>query len=207
LAAEEIEDVRGVPCVVPLRAGFDAARTRLGLRQAVVELDMMLTARLFSLDELAQYVDERPGWPRIRQARRALTLVDARTASPPETRMRLVWVLDAGLPQPLVNPPVFDLAGFLLGYPDALEPKSATMLEYDSDDHRELEYHTSDNIREEVFEDHNAVVMRVTRLDLRGSLDRLAIRMRRAWTRGMARDRDRDRWTLEAPPDWRDWRT
>ncbi len=206
LLASEVEVVRGVPCVVRLRAGFDSARTKAGLRQAVEEVDMMLGAAMFTKVELATYMADHPGWRRIHQARRALDLADTRTASPPETRMRLVWMMDAGLPRPLVNPPLFDLAGRLLGFPDAFDPESATALEYDSEDHRELGHHTSDNIREETFEDHNVVVMRVTKLDLRGHVTALVSRMQRARQRGLARDRGRDSWTLEPPSEWRDWR-
>jgi hypothetical protein len=168
---------------------------------------MMLTARLFLQDDLSAYVDQHPGWRRIRQARRVLGLVDPRSASPPGTRMRLVWMLDAKLPRPLVNQPVFDRNGQLLGYPDLLEAASATVLEYDSDDHRELEYHTDDNSREELLEDHGLIVCRVTRLDLARPRHLLVSRIQRARQRGLTRDRRRDRWTLEPPPRWRDPRT
>jgi hypothetical protein len=204
LPPDEVQELRGVRCVVPLRAGFDSARTKVGLRQAVRELDMMLASRLFTERAIAAYVARHSGWRRVAQARAALALVDPRTASPPETSVRLVWMLDAGLPRPLVNPPIFDLDGRLLGYPDVLDAEAATVVEYDGDDHRELEYHTDDNDREELFEDHGLVVCRVTRLSLTRSRGLLADRMRRARERGLVRDRARDRWTLQPPPGWWD---
>lgn len=195
-----------IPFTAPPRTAFDGARTRRGLVEAVVHLDMMLAAEAVDEDELSAYWAARPGWARVRQARTALDLADGRSASPPETRMRLVWMLDAGLPRPLVNPPVFDLEGNLLGFPDTLDPESGTALEYDSDDHRELAYHTDDNGREEWFEEHGLIVCRVTRLNLSRTRDTLVVRMQRARLRGLARDRRRDRWTLEPPPGWHDWR-
>ena len=99
--------------------------------------------------------------------------------------MRLVWMLDAGLPRPLVNRPIFDLDGRLLGYPDNLDEEAGCVLEYDSDDHRDLEHHTADNDREEPFEDHGLVVCRVTRLNLRQPRHTLAQRMQLARARGL----------------------
>jgi hypothetical protein len=204
LPTQEVEQVRGVPCTVPLRAGFDSARTKVGLRQAVRELDMMLASGLFAEDELRVYVAEHAGWRRIAQARAALAMADHRTASPQETSVRLVWMLDAGLPRPLVNPPVFDLDGRLLGYPDVLDAEAGTAVEYDSADHRDLDNHTDDNDREELFEDHGLVVCRITRRNLTRPRHLLAQRMQRSRERGLARDRRKDRWTLEPPPGWRD---
>jgi hypothetical protein len=204
LPESDVITLDGVRFAAALRTAFDGARTRRGLFEAVVHLDMMLAAGAVALEGMAAYWDEHAGWPRVRQARTALDLADPRSASPPETRMRLIWILRAGLPRPLVNCPLFDLDGRLLGFPDAFDPESATALEYDSDDHRELDYHTADNCREELLEDHGAVVCRVTRLDMSRSLQQLIIRMKRARARGLARDRRRDRWTLEPPPGWRD---
>ena len=42
---------------------------------------------------------------------------------------------------PLCNPPVFDLHGKLLGYPDIFDPISGTIGEYDGADHKDIERH------------------------------------------------------------------
>ena len=113
----------------------------------------------------------------------------------------MVWMLTAGLPRPLCNPPVFDLDGTLLGFPDLLDPEAGAVGEFDGKGHRELAQHGADNARKECLEDHGLVVTRAVSLKF---ADRpgLAERMRRARARGMQRDRRRDRWTLEAPPGW-----
>ena len=92
----------------------------------------------------------------------------------------------------------------LLGFPDACDPESATALEYDSDDHRELGNHTADNCREELLEDHGAVVCRVTRLDMSGSLQQLITRMKRARARGLAGGPEAGPLDTRAVPGWRD---
>lgn len=203
LPPEEVEDIRGVPCTVPLRLAFDGARLATDLVEAVIFLDMVLTSQLIQHSELHDYIEQCSRWRGIGQARKAVALAVEGSRSPPETRLRLAWVLDAQLPTPLVNPPVFDKNQRMLGYPDALEVESGCALEYDGDDHRDIHHHTADNAREEVFEDHGLIVTRATRLDLRA--DRrpdLVGRMRRAYGRGLRRDRRHDQWTLQAPPWW-----
>ncbi len=56
-----------------------------------------------------------------------LRLADPRRVSTGETRLRLFWLLDAGLPRPEVNPTVIDLDGFVLGLGDLLDPESALL--------------------------------------------------------------------------------
>ena len=75
--------------------------------------------------------DAHSSGPGLRLARRAL--VDARpgTESIQETRLRLLWTHDAGLPQPLVNPTLHDSNGAFLARVDLLDPASAVVGEYD----------------------------------------------------------------------------
>ncbi len=160
---------------------------------------MMLAARLVTEAELASYlVEHRPAWKGVAQARNALRLADRSTRSPQESRLRLLWMIGAGLPRPLVNQPVFTLAGDLVGIADILDPDAGTVGEYDGEQHRELENHTQDNAREEALEEVGLVVTRVTSLDLHDR-PRTAARLARAWERGEGRDRTRDRWTLVRP--------
>jgi hypothetical protein len=107
----------------------------------------------------------------------------------------------AGLPGPLVNQPVFNLEGAFLGVPDLFDPNAGMVTEFDGQDHRERRQHREDNLREERLEEANLVVCRVDSLDLRrpkALADRLIARYRQ----GLARDPDRDRWTLRQPAWW-----
>jgi hypothetical protein len=203
LPAGDVDRVDGIRCTIPLRSCLDAMRKADSLTEAVVVGDLWLASGHVAADDLRNYVDQHAGWRGIAQARRALGHLDAMSRGPWETRMRMIWVHDAGLPQPLVNPPVFSLDGTLLGYPDLLDAEAATVFEYDGDGHRRPRQHADDNRREERFEDHQLVVGRVTKMDLPRRHD-VARRMRRARARGLRRDRSRDRWTLKAPPQWRE---
>lgn len=201
LPASDVAVVDGFPCTKPLRTAFDGARSAADVVEAVVFVDMMATCGLVDLRTLRQYVAAHPGWAGVAQCRRALDLAVYGSRSPPETRLRLVWLRDAGLPRPLVNPKLFDPAGRLLGLPDLLDDEAGVAVEYDGDDHRDIDQHTADNDREELFEEHGLLVTRVTRLHLRGRRAALVERMRRARARGLARDRRHDRWTLSPPAD------
>lgn len=199
----EVEELRGVRRSTDLRTAFDGARLAACLYDAVVFLDMMLTAGVVDVPALRDYWAAHPGWRGIAQARHALSLARRGSRSPPETELRLIWEVEAGLPPLLVNPPVFSLEGKLLGYPDGLDVESGTALEYDGDDHRDLRRHFDDNVREEWFEEHGLLVARAGRPDLRGPRRRQTReRLIRTCERGRTRDRRRDRWTLKPPPWW-----
>ena len=96
----------------------------------------------------------RPAWTGVPLVRQALLLAGEDSRSPQATRMRLVWVIDAELPRPLCNRPVFDLAGRLLGYPDLFDPVGGVVGEYDGADHKDIDRPRSDVAREQVFRDH-----------------------------------------------------
>jgi hypothetical protein len=197
----EILERHGVRCTRPGRALFDAMRTATDVREATVHMDMMAAARLVSVCQMERYVATHPGWQGVEQVRAALRLASEDSRSPNETRMRLVWVLDAALPRPLVNRPVFDLSGRLLGYPDLFDPVAGVVGEYDGAEHRRAHRHSRDVAREDHFRRAGLEYFTVTGPDLADPLmvvDRmLATRARAKWAAGADR-----RWTLEPPPDW-----
>ena len=78
-----------------------------------------------------------------------------------------VWEEDALLPVPLSNPPVFDLTGGLLGYPDLFDPVAGVVGEYDGEDHRPTIRRRRDVVREERFRDHGLEYFTVVGGDLR----------------------------------------
>jgi hypothetical protein len=201
LPDSDIVEVGGLPFTRPPRTTLDRMRRGENLREAVVVADQMTHPGLVTVAEMEAYAAEHPRWRGIDQTRRALALCDPQSRNAWETRMRMVWLLDAGLPRPLCNPPVFDLFEGLLGYPDLFDPVAAVVFEYDGAGHRRAREHNRDNWREELFEEHGLIVARVARADLE---DRraLADRMRRTRARGLRRDRHRDAWTLDIPPSW-----
>ena len=196
LAPEDVVDGGGVPVTSPVRTAFDLGRWSRDLRDAVVALDQAARCLDISVAEVREYVEERAGWRGTPLLRRALPLVNPRARSRPESRLRLVWLLDAHLPPPQVNPEVEDGRGRLLGLPDLLDPGTGLAGEYDGAQHRELEQHTKDNIREEAFERIGLTVVRATSKDLPG---RLLVTRLRAGQADACR-RPRGPWTSQERP-------
>lgn len=203
LPASEVEEIRDLTCTIGPRTAFDGARKARSLYAAVVFLDMMLTGLAVTLPELQDYWADAWRFRGLPRANRALSLAQFGSRSPPETGLRLLWVVEAGFTKPLLNAPVFSLDGQLLGYPDILDEEAGTVLEYDGDEHRDIGQHTADNAREELFEDHGLIVCRAGRLDLGPRRQQTLDRVMRARSRGQARDRSLDRWTLDPPAWWR----
>lgn len=94
---EEIALIHGIPATRAERATFDAMRLACDLREAVVVMDMAAAAEITSIHRMRRYLERRAGWKGVKRVRRALDLADESSRSPNETRMRLVWQLDAGL--------------------------------------------------------------------------------------------------------------
>lgn len=167
---------------------------RYGAEEGLVAADAAIAHGLTSRRALLGHVARHPRKRGIPRARLMAQLADGRAASPPESRFRYVWVVEAGLPVPRVNATVVDACGFLVGKPDLLDVEAATAGEYDGSHHRELLAHTADNIREEALERLGLVVTRATSIDLWPGRRRLVERLRDAHSRGLTRDLSRDRW-------------
>lgn len=197
-APYERETVDGLACATVQRALFDEVRRLGAVRAGVVAIDMAAAAGLISVAGFADYVDTRPAWTRVRIARGAVDLADDDSRSPQESRMRLVWVVDARLPWPLCNQPVFGLDGRLLGYPDLFDPAAGLVGEYDGADHLEEDRRRADRAREERFRDHGLEYVAVVRGEL-SDVDRVSRRLVAAYRRAPFLAADRRRWTLDHP--------
>ena len=197
---EEIVVRHGIPCARELRALFDAMRFH-DLREAVVDMDMMAAAERVSISRMARYAAGHPGRIGVPVVLAALPLASEHSRSPNETRMRLVWVLDAGLPPPLVNQSVFDRDGRLLCIADLLDVEAGVVGEFDGADHRGARRQTKDAGREDRLREHGLEVFHVTGLDLRHP-DRVVRRMHSARARAMWQPEAARRWTIQPPPSW-----
>ena len=202
LAPTERINVAGIWCTTTQRALFDAMRLADDVRSAVVCMDMAAAARLISVALMTSYVALRPAWTGVPLVRAALRLASNDSRSPQETRMRLVWILDALLPTPLCNVPVFSLAGRLLGYPDLFDPVAGVAGEYDGADHKDAARHRSDVAREALFRNHGLECFTVVGGDL---LDRQMVvdRMHGARRRARFDPPEKRLWTLQPPAWWK----
>jgi hypothetical protein len=200
LGAREWEDVDGLPCATVQRALFDELRCMPSRRERIVAAEMAFAAGLISPRLMRIYVSKRQAWTGVGRVRECLESAREGPRSPQESRMIRVWEEDALLPVPLSNPPVFDLTGGLLGYPDLFDPVAGVVGEYDGEDHRPTSRRRRDVVREERFRDHGLEYITVVGGDLR---DRGLVARRMLSTRARARflPPAARAWTLD-PPAW-----
>lgn len=199
----DVTTIGGLPVTSLCRTAFDLARRAEDRAAAVCALDAIGHATDLDFADVAQYAQDRPRWLGSRQVLGVVGLADRRSLSPYETRLRLLWMLDAGLPRPECNVPLFSESGGLLGYPDLFDPGSGVIGEYDGAHHRDPDQQSSDNAREERFERHGLIVVRAGVRDLFGLRTETVERLRAAYHDGLERDRRRDRWSAVPPPGWR----
>ena len=112
LQDDEITKVAGIPVTTRARTAFDLGR-RLEWGEAIARLDALMRVQVFSIEDVLLLAKRHQGVRGLRQLRAALPLVDGGAASPPETRLRLLFI-DAGLQKPTTQIPVVDLRGRLV---------------------------------------------------------------------------------------------
>jgi hypothetical protein len=128
---------------------------------------MAVGAGVTSIERMTAYAHNHAGWKHIEKLRAALALAREHSRSPNETRFRLVWELDAGLPRPEINCPIHDLEGRLLGIADLLDLEAGLVAEFDGEDHRNRDRHTKDLAKDEALREVGLEVTRVSGTDLR----------------------------------------
>lgn len=201
LAPTEVEVVRGIRCTTIQRALFDEMRFSVSAREASVAASMTAAAGLISIELFSEYVAYRNAWEGVPQVREALVLATNDARSPQECRMVNCWVLDAGLPRPLINKPLFDLNGTLLGYPDLFDPEAGVVGEYDGAHHKKLLQHGKDVGRETGFRNAGLEYFAIVGGDLTNRT-LVVDRMFAARRRSLFIPEDSRAWTLTPPPWW-----
>lgn len=179
-------EVRGLPISHPGQVFLELA-TLLGVEDLVAIGDhLVLEPRVaepgrpyLSLDELAR-VCAAVGRRSIRRARAAQALVRVGAASRRETLMRLRLV-DAGLPEPQLDYPVYAMDGTFIGWFDCAYPDARVLVEYDGDQHRtDARQYERDMRRFEMAAEAGWITIRVRKWGLFEGLDDTVSRVRRA---------------------------
>ncbi len=196
LAPEEMVDVDGVAVTSLVRTSVDLARLSRSYTEAVVWLDLMLRRSVDLVGPVHDWLGAHSSWTGARLARRALADARPGTESVQETRLRLLWTHDAGLPQPLVNPTLYDSKGAFLARVDLLDPASAVVGEYDGWHHAEADRRARDHRRRQRLEGCGLTVIQHTSVDLGPGRDEAVRRLRSARSVGLRRDRALDRWRI-----------
>lgn len=204
IGAHERELVDGLWVTTSPRALLDEIRRHARLRQAIIDIEMAAAARLVTVDGFRAYLETRNGWTGIGGAREAAQIAGFGCRSPQEVRMVLCWIWDAGLPRPLCNVPVFDLAERLVAIVDLLDPVAGCVGEYQGEDHKSVERHRLDVARHEKLRAVGLEMFEVVGGDLADG-DLVVKRMQAARERSSYLDADERRWTLDKPDWWETW--
>lgn len=204
LAASERELVGGIWLTKPARGLFDEVRRHRLAREAVADIEVAVAAGLLSYAEFGEYVAQRNPWTGIGLAREAVALAGLGCWSRPEAKMALVWILDAELPRPLCNVPLFDLTGHLIGIVDLFDPHAGCAGEYQGADHKDGARHREDVAREQGLRDAGIECFEVVGGDL-ADRDLVVKRMHAARRRSLFREPSERLWTLEKPEWWAAW--
>jgi len=151
-------EARGLPATTRTRKVADLGRGQ-PLVAAVIALEMALRARIVTLEELRAWMRLHPRHRGLGRLERCMTLADARTESPMETRPRLLLVL-SGLPAPNVQQSLPEA----LARPDLYYPQQRLVIEYDGATHRATL--AADNRRQNRLVEEGFRILRFTAGDI-----------------------------------------
>jgi hypothetical protein len=176
---DELVQLAGMTATSPARTAFDiASRFRLG--PAVASVDALARATDLKMADVELLAERYKGRRGIRQARRALSLVDAGAESPRETWLRLLLIRN-GFPAPQTQIPVHDEYGQLVAVLDMGWEEMKLAVEYEGDHHRtDRRQFNKDITRLETLTELRWTVVRVTVEDTEGGVN---ARVRAAWDR------------------------
>ena len=139
LAPDDVRVIDGVALTSATRTTFDCLRFLRGAEGLVVA-DAMTHAELTSVDEIASYFGARRRLRNLRIGQRLVPLIEPKTESAMETRMR--WrMVSGGLPPPEAQIEVYDGRGGFVGRLDSGYREQKTAAEYDGALHWEQRRH------------------------------------------------------------------
>lgn len=163
---KSITVVDGLRVTDPLQTWCDLS-TRLPLDGLIAMGDALVRRQrpFATLDELRVKVAAHAGQAGAPLLRESLEWIRARTDSPRETEVRLVLVR-AGLPEPEVNPKIFNRFGAEIGFADMFYRAQKVIVEYDGIHHFEGDQPLKDVERIEEFVEENHRVIRFNRTHL-----------------------------------------
>ncbi|MCW2816617.1 MAG: hypothetical protein JWN84_4072 [Nocardioides sp.] len=193
--------VDGVPVMDARAAVSFEMRYAASVRLALVELEKAVDDDLVSIAEMEEFLATQNGWTGIPRARDAMPWAQENSWSPQEVHLRWVWEVEAGLPRPRCNAPVFLLSGTHVATPDLLDPETGVFGEYDGEVHLDRETRDRDLRREAALRDlglEGAVMTAADRIDP----SRFVTRLRSAYARARRRPAAGRGWTVEPPAWW-----
>ena len=177
----DVELVEGLPVTSPLQTWIDLGPL-LNRGELVAAADFLCAGRepRYTPQDLRNATARLQGRRGSRALREAASLTRAGVDSPKETEARLL-IIDAGLPEPVVNYEVTDAAGGFVARVDLSWPGFRVCIEYEGDGHRtDRKRFRADITRRERIEDQRWRVIRITDDDLKAGGRELLRRVRAA---------------------------
>ncbi len=160
LDEDEVTLVDGVPVTTPARTALDLG-CWYPTDKAVAAIDALMRATDLKVPEVEALVQRYSARRGIRRARIAMGLADAGAQSPKETWLRIL-VIQAGLPRPQTQIPVFNEFDDVIAYLDMGWVDVKVAVEYDGEQHRtDRRQYTWDVRRRELLERCGWIVIRV----------------------------------------------
>jgi hypothetical protein len=160
----EVQTLAGCSVTTPERTAFDIGR-RAPRRSAVARLDALARATGFKVHDVLGIAACHPRARGLRQLETVLELVDPGAQSPRESYLRLL-LIEAGLPRPNTQIPVFGVDGLPIAYLDMGWPVLMVAVEYDGDHHRvDRQQYLKDIRRLELLERLGWLIIRVVAED------------------------------------------
>lgn len=144
----------GLATVSETWATADAVRLAPSLIEAVVVVDMMCAAELVSIRQLRE--------SGLRFPPGVLDAASEHSLSPNEVRCRMHCRVAVPGARWIVNCPIRDLAGRLLGIADLVDLEAGLVVEFDGAAHRFALRHTKDVVKEDALRRVGIEVVRVT---------------------------------------------
>lgn len=202
LLPDQVVTFDGIRVTVPVRSLFHEMRRARDAREAARLAAMAAFNDLVAADELEEFITLVGPVEGIGKVREALILMDENCWSPEEAGMLMVWVLDAGLPRPLMNTPIFDRSGRHVGTPDLLDPVAGVAGEYEGVLHLAGKQRAKDIAREALFRDFGLEYFTMLRED-KADTTSVVARMLGARRRAKFLGQEARPWSIEPPRWWK----
>ncbi len=164
IIAAETHEVRGLRLTSPARTFVDLAAF-MGLPSLVAVGDAVLRDWRCPPEEIESVIRRRLRYGGKVRARQALPLLDPRSESPQESRLR-VHIIEDGLPAPSVNMVIRDELGEFIARVDLGYEKWRIVIEYDGQVHATRERRHKDATRRTLLREHGYYVVEVVADDL-----------------------------------------
>ena len=134
LLPDEMIDIDGIAVTSPARTAFDIGRRTPARLLSVQRLDALANATDVKTVDIEAVIARHNGARGVVALRQVLPLIDGGAESPQETRTRLV-LIDAGLPTPQTQIPIFNEFGDFVARVDMGYEEFRVAIEYDGAQH------------------------------------------------------------------------